>query len=166
MKTLLKMLVLMTAFAAVTVHAQFIQAPTRINAITNAGTWVIAPSNGATVAVNVPVTQAKWVPIGLQGFGVTIKAFATNAALTTNCWFTLEFSSDGVNAITNNNVTVVYLPTGVATNSYHTNFATSTSALLGNLAAVRLKNVMQTNGVVGSSLAGNLFVEKFIISTR
>jgi hypothetical protein len=166
MKTLLKTLAVIAAFVAISAQAQFIQAPSRYSAISNASTWTVNASNGATVAVNVPLAQAPWVPIGGQGFAVSIKAFATNAALTTNCWFTLEFTSDGVNAITNNTVTVVYLPTGVATNTYHTNFATSTSALLGNLAAVRIKNVMQTNGVVGSSLAGNLFVEKFTISTR
>jgi len=136
------------------------------NAVTNIGTWEIRPAAGGGAATNVPTTQARWIPVGPQGFGVAIKSFATNAALTTNVWFTLEFSADGVNAITNNNVTVVQLPRGVATNVYYTNFVTPTSATIGNVGAVRIKDVMQTNGLIGSSLAGTLFVEQFYITTR
>lgn len=148
------------------VQAQFIPGPAQFRAITNAGKWTPGASNGATAAVSLSAAQAPWVPVGAQGFAVSIKAYGTNAALTTNVWFVLESSADGVNAITNNNVTVCYLPTGTATNTYHTNFVTATSALLGNITAVRLKSYQQTNGVIGGSLAGNLFVEKFIISTR
>ena len=164
MKKLITLIALLGIVAGA--QAQFIQGPAQFRAITNAGTWTPGASNGATAAVSLSAAQAPWVPVGANGFAVTIKAYATNAALTTNVWFVLESSADGVNAITNNTVTVAYLPTGVATNSYHTNFVTSTSALLGNITAVRLKSYQQTNGVIGGSLAGNLFVEKFIISTR
>lgn len=142
-----------------------VSGPTIYNAVSNVGTWEIRPGAGGSPATNVPTTQARWVPVGRNGFGVAIKSFATNAALTTNTWFTLEFSHDGVNAITNNNVTVVLLPRGVATNVYYTNFVTATSATIGNVGAVRIKDVMQTNGLIGSSLAGTLFVEKFHINT-
>ena len=164
MKTLIAILMVL-GFVAAT-EAQFIQGPAQFRAITNAGTWTPGASNGATAAVSLSAAQAPWVPVGANGFAATIKAYATNAALTTNVWFVLECSADGVNAITNNNLTIAYLPTGVATNSYHTNFVTSSSALIGNITAIRLKSYQQTNGVIGGSLAGNLFVEKFIISTR
>lgn len=143
-----------------------VSGPTIYNAVSNAGTWEIRPAAGGGAATNVPTTQARWVPVGPNGFGVGIKSYATNAALTTNVWFTLEFTHDGVNAITNNTVTVVLLPRGVATNVYYTNFVTSSSATIGNVGAVRIKDVMQTNGLIGSSLAGTLFVEQFYINTR
>lgn len=164
MKTFISLIALLGIVAGA--QAQFIQGPAQFRAITNAGTWTPGASNGGTAAVSLPLAAAPWVPVGANGFAVTIKAYATNAALTTNVWFLIESSADGVNAITNNVLTVAYLPTGVATSSYHTNFVTSTSALLGNITAVRLKSVQQTNGVIGGSLAGNLFVEKIIISTR
>lgn len=158
---------ILTLLAIVMLHsaasAQFLSS---YSAITNAGNWLITPAAGASPATNVALAQAPWVPVGGSGFGVAIKSFATNAALTTNTWFTLEFTADGVNAITNNNVTVVLLPRGVATNVYYTNFVTSSSATIGQVAAVRIKDVMQTNGLIGSSLAGNLFVESFRINTR
>ncbi len=152
------------------VQAQNIQPPTPKSAVTNAGTWEIRPAAGGGVSTNIPTTQANWCVVGRDGFGVAIKSYATNAALTTNVWFTLEFTADGVNAITNNNLTVVLLPRGVATNTYYTNFATGPGATFqathGNIAAVRLKDVMQTNGLIGSALAGTLFVEKFTILGR
>ena len=152
----------------VTAPAQQVSGPVVKSALSNAATWTVFGSNGATVAQNIPALQGRWVPVGANGFAVAIKAYATNAALTTNVWFTLEFTADGVNAITNNNVSVVYLPTGVATNTYFTNFYTPTDALRGNVAAVRIKNVMQTNGLPSGAapLAGNLFVEKFQILSR
>jgi hypothetical protein len=159
-------LIVCLLFAVFSANAQFVSGPSKFSMITNAGTWTVAASNGATVAVNIPSTQAPWITVGKDSFGVYVKAYATNAAHTTNTWFTLECSADGVNAITNNTLTVCYLPTGVATNTYYTNFVISTSALLGNIQAVRLKNVMSTNGVIGSSLAGNLFVEQFRLNTR
>ena len=146
--------------------AQFVSGPAKFSVITNSGTWTVPASNGATVAVNIPLAQAPWVTVGASSFSVAIKAYATNAAHTTNTWFVLETSADGVNAVTNNTLTVVYLPTGVATNTYFTNFYILTDALRGNIQAVRLKNVMSTNGIIGSSLAGNLFIEKFFINTR
>lgn len=163
MKTLLS--IAATLMFAVMAQAQFLS-PSQFQAITNSGNWLITPAAGGSPATNVALAQAPWVPVGGVGFGVAIKSFATNAALTTNVWFTLEFSADGVNAITNNNVTVVLLPRGVATNTYYTNFVLNTSATIGQVASVRIKDVMQTNGLIGSSLAGNLFVEKFLINTR
>lgn len=151
--------------SALIASAQYLP-PTQYSAISNATTWAVIPAAGGSAATNMSLAQAPWVPVGGQGFGVAIKSFGTNAALTTNVWFVLEFSADGVNAITNANVTVVQLPTGVATNTYYTNFVLSTSATIGNVASVRIKNVMQTNGLIGSSLAGALFVEKFLINTR
>ena len=164
MKKIISLIALLGVVAGA--QAQFIQGPSQFRAITNTSTWSPGASNGATAAVSLSAAQAPWVPVGASGFAVTIRARATNAALTTNVWFVLETSSDGIYANTNNNLTVCYLPTGVATNSYHTNFVTSTSALLGNITAVRLKSYQQTNGVIGGSLAGDLFVDKFIISTR
>lgn len=131
--------------------------------------WTVPASNGATVAVNMTAAQAPWVPVGATGFGVTINAYATNAAHTTNTWFTLELgvgSTHGVLAITNNNLTVCYLPRGVATNTYHTNFVLNTSALLGNVTHARVKDCMSTNGVIGGSLAGNLFIREFLLNSR
>lgn len=132
-------------------------------------TWVVAPAAGGSPATNVPTAQALVVPVGPNGFGVGIKSFGTNAALTTNTWITIEsgiLDSGGTfYPITNNNVTVVLLPRGVATNTYYTNFVMSTSATLGNVTAVRVKDIMQTNGLIGSSLAGNLFIERFWITT-
>ena len=129
MKTFISLIALLGIVAGA--QAQFIQGPAQFRAITNAGTWTPGASNGATAAVSLSAAQAPWVPVGANGFAVTIKAYATNAALTTNVWFVLESSADGV-----------------------------------NITAVRLKSVQQTNGVIGGSLAGNLFVEKVIISTR
>lgn len=165
MKTLLTIAALAGLLVS-SVQAQFVSPVAVFNAVTNTGTWEIRPADGGGAATNVPTTQAKWVTVGKDGFGVAIKSYATNAALTTNTWFTLEFSHDGVNAITNNNVTVVLLPRGTATNVYFTNFVANSSAVFGNVGAVRIKNVMQTNGVIGGSLAGTLFVEKFHITTR
>ncbi len=169
MKTLLSSIAAVLLFVGVA-SAQIsggpVAGPVVYNAVTNVGTWAIAPAAGGGVSTNVPTTQARWVPVGADGFGVGIKSFATNAALTTNVWFILEFSNDGVNAITNNNVTVVLLPRGTATNTYYTNFVANTSATIGNVGAVRIKDVMQTNGLIGSSLAGTLFVEQFYINTR
>lgn len=156
-------LIIAVAFPAA---AQFGAAGSGISAITNLGTWAVAPADGGGAATNIPTTQARWVPLGAQGFGVAIKSYATNAALTTNVWITLEFTADGTYAITNNNVTVVLLPRGTATNVYYTNFVLSSSATIGSVYAVRAKNIMQTNGVIGGSLAGNLFIESFLINTR
>ncbi len=164
MKTILSVLTL--ALLAFSANAQFVQGPARYNMLTNQGTWMNVSSNGATVAAGLPLTQAPWIPVGGTGFGIGLKAYATNAAATTNIWFTVELSGDGVNAITNNTLSVVYLPRGVATNTYYTNFPIATSATLGNIAAVRLKDVMSTNGIVGSSLAGNIFFERIYLNTR
>ncbi len=168
MKTLFSILTLLSvAFGA---HAQqgggFVTGPSRFNLLTNQTTWMNVSSNGGTVAANMPLTQAPWVQVGGIGFGVGIKAYATNAALTTNVWFTIALSADGVNEITNTSLSVVYLPRGTATNTYYTNFVLNTSATLGNIVAARVKNVMSTNGEVGSALSGNLFVEKFYLNTR
>lgn len=160
MKQILTLLAIMIAS---NVSAQWLQ---QFSAISNTTTWAVIPAAGGGAATNMSLAQAPWVPIGAQGFGVAIKSFGTNAALTTNNWFVMEFSADGVNAITNVNVTVVQLPTGVATNTYYTNFVSSTSATFGQASHVRIKNVMQTNGLIGSSLAGALFVERFLINTR
>ncbi|MEY2409069.1 MAG: hypothetical protein QOF48_1739 [Verrucomicrobiota bacterium] len=162
---LLFILAILSLFTPTAARAQYVPPVTRWSAITNTGTWTMPASNGATVAVNAPLTQFPWVIVGSSGFGLGIMAYATNAAHTTNTWFTLETSVDGVNAVTNNNLTVCYLPTGVATNTYFTNFQT-TLANLGNISAVRVKNFMSTNGAVGGSLAGNLFVQKILITTR
>jgi len=159
-------LIVLASLAMLPAGAQFIAGANLYNAVTNIGTWEIRPAAGGGVSTNVPTGQARWVTVGKDGFGVAIKSYATNAALTTNVWFTLEFSADGVNAITNNNITVVQLPRGTATNVYFTNFVLSTSATIGNVMAVRIKDVMQTNGLIGSALAGTLFVEKFQITTR
>lgn len=167
MKTFLA-IVSALALLACSVTAQQIQGPITLNAITNQGTWEIRPADGGGAATNVPTTQARWVTVGKDGFGVAVKSYATNAALTTNVWFVLEFGhvdSTGVYPATNNNVTVVVLPRGTATNVYYTNF-TANTATYGNIGAVRIKNVMQTNGVIGGSLAGTLFVEKFHITGR
>lgn len=165
MKTILGILIAVLTSAAA--YGQgFIQPPSRYNMLTNVGTWMNISSNAATVAANLPATQAPWIPVGGTGFGVGIKAYATNAAFTTNVWFTLQLSGDGVNAITNTTLTVCYLPRGVSTNTYYTNFPISASATLGNIAAVRIKDVMSTNGEVGTTLAGNLFVERIYINTR
>ena len=147
-------------------NAQFVQGPITSRLITNQTTWMNVSSNGGTVAANLPLTQAPWITVGGTGFGVGIKAYATNAALTTNVWLTIALSADGVNDITNTTLTVCYLPRGTATNTYYTNFVLNTSATIGNIAAVRVKDIMSTNGIVGGSLAGNLFIEKLYISTR
>ncbi len=167
MKTKFKLLAVLglLAFTAATVQAQLLQGPAMFSVVTNIGTWAIAPAAGGGVATNVPTTQAKWCQVGANGFGVLIKAYATNAALTTNVWFTLETTADGINANSNTTYTICYLPNGVATNTYFTNIV-STTANVGNIAAVRLKDVMQTNGLIGSSLAGRLFVEKFTVGSR
>ncbi len=167
MKTKFKLLAVLglVAFTAATAQAQFVQGPALFSAVTNASTWAILPAAGGGVSTNVPTGQARWCPVGQNGFGVLVKAYATNAALTTNVWFTLETTTDGINANSNTVYTVAFLPNGVATNTYYTNIV-ATTANVGNIAAVRIKDVMQTNGLVGSSLAGRLFVEKFIISTR
>lgn len=164
MKTLFA--IVLTGLMALSARAQFVQGPSRFNMLTNTGTWMNVSSNGGTVAANFPLTQAPWIPVGGNGFGIALKGFATNAALTTNIFFTIEFSADGVNAITNTTATVVFLPTGVATNTYYTNFPIATSVTLGNIAAARLKNIMSTNGVVGGSLAGNMFFERIYLNTR
>lgn len=168
MKQLFASLALLSfvATASAQISGGPVSGPTIYSAVTNVGTWEIRPAAGGGVSTNVPTTQARWVPVGPNGFSVYVKSFATNAALTTNVWFTLECSGDGVNAATNNNLTVVVLPRGVATNTYYTNFVTSSSAVIGNIGAVRIKDVMQTNGLIGSSLAGTLFVEQFYINTR
>lgn len=165
-----KLLTLLAVFAIVGIaSAQYVQGPIVINALTNAGTWTVMPADGGGAATNVPTTQAKWVPVGPNGFGVFIKGYGTNAALTTNVWITLEPGIQRPNGtiwpVSNALPVVVYLPTGTATNRYYTNFA-STTLNLGNISAVRVKSIMQTNGVVGGSLAGALFVEEFNISTR
>jgi hypothetical protein len=161
---------LLLTLATAQVQAQQVTGPVPKSGITNAvnntnTVWQIRPAavNGIT---NVSTAQAVWVPVGRDGFGVAIKSYGTNAALTTNVWFILEFTADGVNAITNNNVTICHLPRGVATNVYYTNFVASTSATFGNISAVRIKSVDQTNGVIGGSLAGTLFVEKFTFLSR
>lgn len=164
MKKLLTLTTL-ALFSVASAFAQFVTGPTVSSMVTNTGTWEIRPADGGGAATNIATTQALWQTVGRDGFGVFVKSYATNAALTTNVWFTLEFGVRG-NAITNNNVTVVVLPRGVATNGYYTNFVGSTSATFGNVEQVRLKNVMQTNGVIGGSLAGTLFVEKFQILSR
>lgn len=166
MKTILS-LIAVIGLSATLAHAQFTQPPVVRSAITNSGTWEVRPSaNDGNGSTNVATTQAQWVVVGRDGFGVAVKSYGTNAALTTNAAFTLEFSADGVNAITNASVVVQVLPRGVATNTYYTNFVTSTSALLGNVAAVRIKNYANTNGLIGASVAGTLFVEKFTFLTR
>ena len=163
-------LALLAALAlAFSASAQFTIGPNVKSAITNAGTWAIAPAAGGGVSTNVATTQANWVTIGESGYGVAIKSYATNAALTTNVWFILEHGvamGSAIQPITNNNVTVVLLPRGVATNTYFTNFVTSSSATIGNVTAVRIKDVMQTNGLIGGSVAGTLFIENFVITTR
>lgn len=164
MKILLTLLAV--CLIAIPAKAQFNNALSGATAITNTGTWAVAPADGGGAATNISTAQAVWVPVGALGFGVAIKSYGTNAALTTNVWIDLEFTADGTNPITNNNVTVVLLPRGVATNVYYTNFVTHTSAGIGNVYAVRAKKIMQTNGVIGGSLAGNLFIESFRINTR
>lgn len=159
--------ILIGAFA-ITARAQFVQGPAHFSAITNQTTWQIRPADGGGAATNIATTQATWCQVGGNGFGVLVKAYGTNAALTTNTWFTLEYGvavSGTIYPVSNSAPVVVYLPVGVATNTYYTNIV-NTTANSGNIDAVRLKSVMQTNGVIGGSLAGNLFVEKFVITTR
>lgn len=161
----------LTAFKA---SAQFSVgggSPGVYNALTNAAgvTWEVRPAAGGGAATNISTAQAQWVPVGTFGHGVAIKSYGTNAALTTNVWITMEYGvniNGTVQPITNNNVTVVLLPRGVATNTYFTNFALSTSATAGNVTHVRAKDIMQTNGLIGSSLAGTLFIESFAITTK
>jgi hypothetical protein len=156
-------------FAVATmVQAQFVQGPVVRSVITNLTTLAIPPADGATTgATNITsYTTTSWLPVGKDGFGFAIKAYGTNAALTTNVWFVFVTSPDGVLENTNQTITVAYLPLGVATNTYYTNIVTSTSANYGNISAVKLKTVTQTNGLVGGSLAGRLFIEKFYITTR
>ncbi len=166
MKTLLALItVLSLTFAA---SAQFVQGPVIKSAITNLTTLAIPPADGATTgATNITsYTTPNWIPVGKDGFAVAIKSYATNAALTTNVWWLLETSHDGVNPNTNATITIAQLPQGVATNTYFTNIVLSTSAVYGNIAAVRIQKVTQTNGLVGGALAGRLFIEKFNIITR
>jgi len=173
----MKKLILSLAVIALTVinaSAQFSVgggAPGVYNALTNAAgvTWEVRPAAGGGAATNILTAQAQWVPVGIFGYGVAIKSYATNAALTTNVWITMEHGvniNGTVQPITNNNVTVVLLPRGVATNTYFTNFTASTSATIGNVTHVRAKDIMQTNGLIGSSLAGTLFIESFAITTK
>lgn len=167
MKNLLFILTVFGLFIVANLHAQNVQPPTIKSAITNVGTWEVRPSaNDGNGSTNVPTGQAPWVVVGRDGFGVAVKSYGTNAALTTNAAFTLEFTADGVNAITNTTVVVQVLPRGTATNVYYTNFVTSTSATLGNVSAVRIKNYANTNGLIGTALAGTLFIEKFQFLSR
>ena|SRR5437867_865154 len=106
-KILAALSITMLAFAA---SAQFITGAFGPSLITNTSTLAIAPAAGGSPATNFSLAQCPFVTVGQNGFGVGIKSFGTNAALTTNTWITLEFTGDGVNAITNNNVVVVLLP--------------------------------------------------------
>lgn len=145
--------------------AQFVAGPNIKAAITNLPVQIYG-SNGATAYVPWSTYgTAPSVAIGKDGFGVTINAAGTNAALTTNVFFLLATSGDGVNFATNNLITIAYIPPGTGYRPQYTNIA-NTVANVGNATFVRLYTVLQTNGVDGSSLAGSLFVTNFNISTR
>lgn len=164
MKNLLTILALV--FAGFSAQAQFVQGPARASMITNRTDWQVLPGvNGSGGTTNISTSQALWCPVGPQGFGVFVRGYGTNAAMTTNVIFTLETSADGVNAISNINYDVVFLCAGVATNNFWTNFPPTVNGV-GNISAVRLKSYVNTNGLVGTALAGRLFVEKIAINTR
>ena len=166
MKALLTFIAVLSIVASAS--AQFVQGPVIKSVLTNLTTLAIPPADGATTAATniTSYSTPNWIPVGKDGFAIAIKSYGTNAALTTNVWWLFETSHNGVDPNTNATFTVVQLPQGVATNTYFTNFVLSTSAVYGNIAAIRLQKVTQTNGLVGSSVAGRLFIEKFNVITR
>ena len=167
MKTYFAIITALTLLA-LQASAQFVQGPVTKSMITNLTTLAIPGADGATTeSTNITTyTTPNWIPVGKDGFGVWIKSYATNAALTTNVWWLLVTSPDGLVENTNQTITICQIPIGTATNTYYTNIVTSTSALYGNIAAVKIKKVTQTNGLAGASLAGRLFIESFKLNTR
>ena len=167
MKTILTVLAgLMLAFNS---FAQFsagglaptVTAALVTNSLALSGGSVYTMVGGGTApgpSTNIVAAHAASVPIGREGFGITCNMSGTNATTTTNATLTFEFSGDGINWATNNNLSVVLTPLGATYGPCYTNIA-ATVLNVGNAQYIRLKSFHHTN-------TGSIFVTNLSISTR
>lgn len=149
-KTLLTLVAMLIAASA---NAQFFGfGINQFLVTTNSGTNAITVASGATT--NIPSGMANIIPIGRDGFGVSVYATAAGTSLATNT-LVFEYSGDGVNwvlaptfsvFITNNTATPVHL---------FTNFP-NTVQNVGNLRAIRLKYI--TNSAAQITYWSNVVV--------
>ena len=109
-------------------------------------------------STNIPTAHAVAVPIGSQGFGVTVNGSGTNATTTTNYTVQFQFSGDGINWATNNLLSWNACVLGTSYAPCYTNIA-NTVANVGNAKYVRLYSFHHTN-------TGSIFITNINISTR
>ncbi len=128
-------------------------------ALTGGGVYCMVGGTAAPgPSTNIPVAHARSVPLGSQGFGITVNMSGTNSVTTTNATLQFQFSGDGINWATNNLLSINLAPPGTNYFPCYTNIPNTTVAV-GNAQYLRLYSFHHTN-------LGSIFVTNINISTR
>jgi hypothetical protein len=146
-------------------QAQFFNNPVVVKSmIAGTGPYVVAASTIGTFSTNLSSTVANICGVGAKGFAVGYNIAGTNSLTVTNLGILLATSSDGVNFTTNTpagGVWVIATPSGTSYKPLYTNLLDTIQGLnLGNLAAVRVHAIANTNG------DHNIYITNLTISTR
>jgi hypothetical protein len=153
-------------------QAQFFNNPVVVkNLLTGNGPWPIQAATIGAFSTNYLSTNgispfANICGVGANGFAIGYNIAGTNSLTVTNVYFLFETSSDGINWNTNTpagGVSILATPSGVSYKPSYTNLLSTIQNLnLGNLAAIRLKYISNTNGGVD----GTIYITNLTISTR
>lgn len=144
--------------AALCAQAQYTTPPVIKPAFVTNTPYVLAGGGAAGApTTNIPTAHAQQVVVGASGLGITFNIAGTNSVTTTNVTFVFQFSGDGVNYSTNNDLTINVTPLSVWAPLY-TNIQ-PTSPNIGNQTFVRWKSASHTN-------LASVFVTNINYSTR
>lgn len=141
-------LLTLALLASITVNAQFIQGPSKFNALTNPATIpfiALGVSNSIAVSnTNIVVGAIKPAPVGANGVGIHIIGVSSTPLAITNMGFVFEVSGDGV-VYSTNVLRVSYSPLGTNVSSFFTNITPAVYPNIGNVSLIRLRQILNTN---------------------
>ena len=164
-KVLASGLLLLFALAA---QAQFVSPPVTKQVLTNASSvpFIVPADTIGTFSTNLPTTIANIVTVGKDGFSIGFNMTGTNSLTVTNLAFLFESTSDGVNWTTNTpagGLLIIATPRATTYGPSYTNLLSATANLnIGNLTAVRLRAIANSNGTAN----GAVYITNLTISTR
>jgi len=169
MKFFIKFLIASVLCLPLCVGAQFVQPANVKSVISGTGPFIIYPSAIGTLSTNYPsattnASYANALTVGPNGFAIGYNIAGTNSLTVTNLYCLFETSSDGVNWTTNQpagGISVLATPSGTSYKPSYTNLLSTIQNLnLGNLMAIRLYAIANTNG------DHRVFITNLTLTTR
>jgi len=144
MKTFMKFVCAIAMMFALSVQAQELARPTRVNVLGYSGAFFVAGS----FTTNIPAAYAPVIPFTKNGIGVALRVVGTNAATTTNLTAVLEqvIVVDGlVQAVdsTLNTITISAQQNGTTPVDYYTNLVSTTANFPNSM--FRIRSIQNTN---------------------